>query len=72
MTLVSGSPLERCARQAYRELLAWVETEWAIERRKAALLLAMVARCGIAQISNDELTATCAMPRAVLAGYARR
>jgi acetamidase/formamidase len=72
MTLVSGAPLEHCARQAYRELLAWVESEWAIGRQKAALLLAMVARCGIAQISNDELTATCALPRSALAGYPHR
>jgi len=71
MTLVSGAPLEWCARQAYRELLAWVESEYEIPRRKAALLLAMVARCGIAQISNDELTASCTLPRAVLAAYAR-
>jgi acetamidase/formamidase len=69
-TLVSGAPLEWCARQAFRELLAWVESEYDLERRKAALLLAMVARCGIAQISNDELTASCTMPRSALAAYA--
>ena len=41
--LVSGKPLEWSARQAWRELLEWVVEDYAIERAKAALLLAMVA-----------------------------
>ncbi len=40
-------------------------------RPQAALLLGMVANAGICQISNDDYTASCSMPRAVLAPYLR-
>ena len=70
-TLVSGTPLEWSARQAYRELLEWVVADYAIERSQAALLLAMVAQTGICQISNTDYTAYCVAPREVLAPYGR-
>jgi amidase len=70
-TLVSGTPLEWSARQAFRELLEWVVEDVAIPRPKAALLMAMVAHAGICQISNDDYTAYCTIPRDVLAPYAR-
>ena len=43
-TLVSGTPLEWSARQAFRELLNWVTDDYDLPRPKAALLLAMVAQ----------------------------
>jgi acetamidase/formamidase len=70
-TLVSGRPLEWSARQAYRELLEWVVEDFDIERPKAALLMAMVARAGICQISNTDYTAYCELPRDAFAPYAR-
>ena len=70
-TLPDGRPLEWSARQAYRELLEWVVEDYAIERPKAALLMAMVARAGICQISNTDYTAYCEVPRDALAPYAR-
>ncbi len=70
-TLVSGTPLEWSARQAFRELLNWVVEEYELSRPKAALLLAMVADARIAQISNTDYTAYCTMPRKVLQPYAR-
>jgi amidase len=70
-TLVSGTPLEWSARQAFRELLNWVVEEYELPRPKAALLLAMVADARIAQISNTDYTAYCTMPRKVLQPYAR-
>jgi acetamidase/formamidase len=70
-TLVSGTPLEWSARQAFRELLDWVTEDFELPRPKAALLLAMVAHAGICQISNTDYTASCTMPRDVLAPYAR-
>ena len=70
-TLVSGTPLEWSARQAFRELLHWVIEDYDLPRPKAALLLAMVANAGICQISNTDYTASCTMPRDVLAPYAR-
>jgi amidase len=69
--LVSGKPLEWSARQAFRELLAWVLDEYELPRPKAALLLAMVAHAGICQNSNTDYTASCTAPRSVLAPYAR-
>jgi len=71
MTVVSGRPLEWSARQAFRELLNWVDDDFDLPRPKAALLLAMVAHARIAQISNTDYTAYCVTPRAVLAPYAR-
>ena len=70
-TLVSGTPLEWSARQAFRELLNWVVEEYELSRSKAALLLAMVADARIAQISNTNYTAYCTMPREALQPYVR-
>jgi len=62
-TLVSGKPLEWCARQAFRELLEWIVEDCVIDRPQAALLMAMVAQAGICQVSNDDYTAYCVTPR---------
>jgi acetamidase/formamidase len=70
-TLVSGTPLEWSARQAFRELLNWLVEDYDLERPKAALLLAMVAHAGICQISNTDYTAYCRAPRDVLHAYKR-
>ena len=70
-TLVSGTPLEWSARQAFRELLNWVVAEYELSRPKAALLLAMVADARIAQISNTHYTAYCTAPREVIQAYTR-
>src|SRR5262249_53185671 len=69
--LVSGTPLEWSARQAFREPLEWVVEDYDLPRPKAALLLAMVANAGICQISNTDYTAYCTAPRGVLAPYLR-
>jgi acetamidase/formamidase len=68
-TLVSGTPLEWSARQAFRELLNWVTEDFGLPRPKAALLLAMVAHAGICQISNTDYTAYCTTPLDVLLPY---
>jgi acetamidase/formamidase len=70
-TLVSGTPLEWSARQAFRELLGWVVEDTDLPRPQAALLLGMVANAGICQISNTEYTASCSMARDVLEPYLR-
>jgi amidase len=69
-TLVSGTPLEWCARQAFRALLNWILEEHDLARHRAALLLAMVAHAGICQISNTDFTASCTAPRDAFAAYA--
>lgn len=68
-TLVSGTPLEWCARQAFRALLSWILEEHDLPRHRAALLLAMVAHAGICQISNTNFTASCTAPRDAFAAY---
>jgi amidase len=70
-TIVAGTPLEWCARQAYKELLGWVVEDTDLPRQQAALLMGMVANAGICQISNDDFTASCSMPRSVLEPYLR-
>jgi amidase len=71
ITVVSGQPLEWSARQAFRELLNWIDDDVDLPRPKAALLLAMVAHVRIAQISNTDYTAYCVTPRDVFAPYRR-
>jgi acetamidase/formamidase len=71
-TLVSGKPLESCARLAFRELLEWVVEDYEISRPKAALLMAMVAHAGICQVSNDGYTGYCVAPRDVWEPYRRQ
>jgi acetamidase/formamidase len=71
ITVVSGRPLEWSARQAFRELLNWIEDDFDLPRSKAALLLAMVAHARIAQISNTNYTAYCVTSRDLLAPYSR-
>jgi hypothetical protein len=70
-TLVSGKPLEWNARLAFRELLEWVVEDYEIGRSQAALLMAMVARAGICQISNEDYTAYCVAPRDAWEAYRR-
>jgi acetamidase/formamidase len=69
ITVVSGQPLEWCARQALRELLNWIDDDFDLPRERAALLLAMVAHARIAQVSNADYTAYCAAPREAFAPY---
>jgi acetamidase/formamidase len=71
MTIVSGQPLEWCARRAFRELLNWIEDDFDLPRARAALLLAMVADARIAQVSNTDYTAYCVAPRRAFDPYAR-
>jgi acetamidase/formamidase len=72
ITVVSGQPLEWSARQAFRELLNWIDDEFDLARPRAALLLAMVAHARIAQVSNQDYTAYCVAPRTAFAPYAPR
>ena len=69
ITLVSGRPLEWSARQAFRELLNWIDDDYDLPRARAALLLAMVAHARIAQVSNSDYTAYCVAPRDLLEPY---
>ena len=71
VTVVSGRPLEWSARQAFRELLNWIDDDYDLPRARAALLLAMVAHARIAQVSNTDYTAYCVAPRDAFAAYAR-
>ena len=71
VTIVSGRPLEWSARQAWNELLGWVSDDFELDRPRAALLLAMVAHAGICQVSNEDYSAYCAVPREALEPYGR-
>ena len=72
ITVVSGRPLEWSARQAFRELLNWIDDDFDLPRARAALLLAMVAHARIAQVSNSDYTAYCVAPRDAFEAYALR
>jgi acetamidase/formamidase len=72
ITVVSGQPLEWSARQAFRELLNWIDDDYDLPRPRAALLLAMVAHARIAQVSNTDYTAYCVAPRDAFDVYGKR
>jgi len=69
ITLVSGRPLEWAAREAFRELMTWLCTDYRLSRSRAALLMGMVGHVGICQVSNTDCTASCSVPRDVLVAY---
>jgi len=71
ITVASGNPLEWSARQAFRELLNWIDDDYDLPRARAALLLAMVAHARIAQVSNANYTAYCVAPRNAFETYGR-
>jgi amidase len=66
MTVVSDISLADACRQAFREMLLWIEEDTGAERHMIALLMAMVADTAVCQVSNRLHTARCAMPRGLL------
>jgi len=67
MTVVSDISLADACRQAFREMMLWIEEDKGAERRMIALLMAMVADTAVCQVSNRLHTARCTMPRGPLA-----
>jgi amidase len=66
MTVVSDISLADACRQAFREMMLWIEEDKGAERRMIALLMAMVADTAVCQVSNRLHTARCTMPRGPL------
>jgi amidase len=66
MTVVSDISLADACRQAFREMLLWIEEDAGAERHMIALLMAMVADTAVCQVSNRLHTARCVMPRGLL------
>jgi amidase len=60
-TVVSGPSLADAARQAFKELKAWLEDEWQLDREEAAIIMGIAGNCGIGQVSNLLHTATCSI-----------
>ncbi len=69
-TVVSDISLADACRQAFRELLLWIEEDFALAREDVATLMGMLAHTGVCQISNRLHTARCSMPRAPLLSLA--
>jgi acetamidase/formamidase len=63
MTVVSDSSLADAGRQAFRELLLWLEEDTGQPRPTIALLLGMTADVRVCQVSNRLHTASCSVPR---------
>jgi amidase len=66
MSVVSDISLADACRQAFREMMLWIEEDTGAERHMIALLMAMVADTGVCQVSNRLHTARCTMPRGPL------
>jgi amidase len=67
ITVVSDISLADACRQAFREMMLWIEEDTGAERHMIALLMAMVADSAVCQVSNRLHTARCTMPRGPLA-----
>ena len=63
ITVVSDISLATACRQAFREMLLWLEEEYGADRQKAAHVMGMVAHVKVCQVSNTFHTAQCTMPR---------
>jgi amidase len=66
MTVVSNISLADACRQAFRELMLWLEEDTGAPRHIVALLMAMVADTAVCQVSNRLHTARCTISRAHL------
>jgi amidase len=66
MTVVSDSSLADACRQAFREMMLWIEEDRGVERQLIALLMGMVADTAVCQVSNRLHTARCTVPREAL------
>ena len=64
ITVVSDASLADACRQAFREMLLWLEEDTGRDRPLIALLMGMVADTTVCQASNRLHTARCTMPRA--------
>jgi acetamidase/formamidase len=71
-TVVSDISLADACRQAFRELMLWIEDETRGDRQEIAMLMGMVAHVGICQVSNTFHTARCTIPREYLDSIAGR
>ena len=62
-TVVSDINAADACRQAFRELLLWLEAETGAARQDVAMLMGMVSTTAICQVSNTFHTAQCTIPR---------
>ena len=67
-TVVSDISAADACRQAFRELMLWLEEETGGNRQEIAMLMGMVAHAGICQVSNTFHTARCTIDRRYLLG----
>jgi tetratricopeptide (TPR) repeat protein len=66
MTVVSGTTIDDACREAFKELLDWIESEYGLPRQDAAMLMGMVAQTGLCSLSNTLHTAKCRIGRSWL------
>jgi hypothetical protein len=59
-------------RQAFRELMLWLEEDTGGDRQEIAMLMGMVAHVGICQVSNTFHTARCTIARGYLSAIAEK
>jgi amidase len=72
ITVVSDISLADASRQAFRELLHWIEEDYGVVRDDVAAVMGMLADTAICQVSNRLHTARCSIPREPLDALAGR
>ena len=65
-TIISGVSLADAARDAFRQLKLWLESDYELSNEEASVIMGIGAHCGIAQVSNAILTAKCSIARDLL------
>jgi amidase len=63
ISIVSDISLATACRQSFREVMLWLEEDFAVDREKAAHVMGLVAHVRVCQVSNTFHTARCEMPR---------
>jgi amidase len=71
-TVVSDIAASDACRQAFRELMLWLEEDTGGDRQEIAMLMGMVAHVGICQVSNTFHTARCTIARGYLSAIAEK
>jgi acetamidase/formamidase len=66
MTVGSARPLEDAARQAFREMVDWMASDYGWEREDAYMFLSLAARARIAQIVDPLYTVVVKLDRKYL------
>ena len=66
MVVCSEKPLEDAMREAYRELIRWLESEYKLDKYEAYMLLSIAGKSRVTQIVDPLYTVTAGLSKDIL------